>query len=166
MSHKLIFISYYFLSSTLTLSWRRPLSYRNQSIDIWFLYDNGPRHERVKYNTVQYNRQPRDFWTYIHRIISGSECGEKDFEYIFLIFSDYLYLMRIIYTWHGRWVFKFFIFSKTGFFCKFKTCKFFKIIFKNTGNSKYQKVYNNYFFQFKKYMNRNYLTEERVFCIQ
>ena len=38
----------------LTLSWRRPLSYRNQSIDLrsksmdWFLYHNGLRHERVK----------------------------------------------------------------------------------------------------------------------
>ena len=33
----------------LTLSRRRPLSYRNQSIDIdWFLYYNGLRHERVK----------------------------------------------------------------------------------------------------------------------
>ena len=38
----------------LTLSWRRPLSYRNQSIDLlaksmeWFPYDNGVRHERVK----------------------------------------------------------------------------------------------------------------------
>ena len=38
----------------LTLSWRRPLSYRNQSIDLqskwvdWFLYDNGLRHERFK----------------------------------------------------------------------------------------------------------------------
>ena len=37
----------------LILSWRRPLSYRNQSIDLqsksmdWFLYDNGLRHERV-----------------------------------------------------------------------------------------------------------------------
>ena len=37
----------------LTLSWWRPLSYRNQSIDLWiksmdwFLYDNGLRHERV-----------------------------------------------------------------------------------------------------------------------
>ena len=35
----------------LTLSWRKPLSYRNQflckSID-WFLYDNGLRHETVK----------------------------------------------------------------------------------------------------------------------
>ena len=40
----------------LTLSSRRPLSYRNQSIDLqsksmnWFLYDRGLRHERVKYN--------------------------------------------------------------------------------------------------------------------
>ena len=39
----------------LTLSWRRPLSYRNQSIDLlcksmdWFLYDNGLHHERVNY---------------------------------------------------------------------------------------------------------------------
>ena len=38
----------------LTLSWRRPLSYRNNSIDLrsksmdWFLYGNGLRHERVK----------------------------------------------------------------------------------------------------------------------
>ena len=38
----------------LTLSWRRPSSYRNQSIDLpsksmdWFLYDNGLRLERVK----------------------------------------------------------------------------------------------------------------------
>ena len=39
----------------LTLSWRRPLSYRNQSIDLlcksvdWFLYDKILRHERVKF---------------------------------------------------------------------------------------------------------------------
>ena len=41
---------------SLTLSWRRPLSCRNQSIDLqiksmdWFLYDKGLRHERVKMN--------------------------------------------------------------------------------------------------------------------
>ena len=34
------------LLKSLTLSWRRPLSYRNQSMD-WFLYDKGLRHERV-----------------------------------------------------------------------------------------------------------------------
>ena len=43
-------------SSHLTLSWRGPLSYRNQSIDLqsksvdWFLYYNGLCHERVKSN--------------------------------------------------------------------------------------------------------------------
>ena len=46
------FISIFVSSATcLTLSWRRPLSYRNQSIDLlskWFLYDNGLRHERDK----------------------------------------------------------------------------------------------------------------------
>ena len=40
---------------SLTLSWRRPLSYRNQSIDllgesiVWFLYSNGLRHQGVKW---------------------------------------------------------------------------------------------------------------------
>ena len=44
--------------NSLTLSWRRPLPYRKQSIDLlrkpmdWFLYDNGLIHERVK--DVQY----------------------------------------------------------------------------------------------------------------
>ena len=42
------------LNSLLTLWWRQPLSYWNQSIHLlrksmdWFLYDNGCRHERVK----------------------------------------------------------------------------------------------------------------------
>ena len=45
----------------LTLSWRRPLSYRNQSIDLrsksidWFLYDKGLRHESVKTWVVSYS---------------------------------------------------------------------------------------------------------------
>ena len=44
----------FFKSFRLTLSWRRPVSYRNQSTDLrsksmdWFLYNNGLRHERVK----------------------------------------------------------------------------------------------------------------------
>ena len=47
-----IYIKYKII--VLTLSWRRSLSYRNQSINFlrksmkWFLYDNGLRHERVK----------------------------------------------------------------------------------------------------------------------
>ena len=45
----------------LTLSWQRPLSYRNQSIDLqsksldWFLYDNSLRHERVKQEREKHN---------------------------------------------------------------------------------------------------------------
>ena len=41
----------------LTFSWRKPLSYRNQSIDLqsksmyWFLYDDGLRLKRVNRNT-------------------------------------------------------------------------------------------------------------------
>ena len=43
-------------SGPLTLSWRRSLSYRNQSIDLlcksvdWFLYDNDLHHERVNHS--------------------------------------------------------------------------------------------------------------------
>ena len=46
------------IAKSLTLSRRRPLSYRNQSIDLlrnsmdWFLYDNGLRHERFNYRPV------------------------------------------------------------------------------------------------------------------
>ena len=42
------------LDLDLTLSWRRPLSDRNQSTDLqsksmnWFLYENGLRRERLK----------------------------------------------------------------------------------------------------------------------
>ena len=42
------------LTQYLTLSWRRPLSYKNQFIDLlfksvdWFLYNNALHHERVK----------------------------------------------------------------------------------------------------------------------
>ena len=44
----------------LTLSWRRPISYRSQSIDLfrksmdWFLYDIGLRHERFKYRKMRF----------------------------------------------------------------------------------------------------------------
>ena len=50
-----LYLEFQWLSNkVLTLSWRRPLSYRNQSIESmdWFLYDNGPRHERVNEKTI------------------------------------------------------------------------------------------------------------------
>ena len=46
------------------LSWQRPLSYRNQSIDLWsksmdwFLYDNSLRHERIKCRFDIWNTLP------------------------------------------------------------------------------------------------------------
>ena len=59
-------------SSHLTLSWRGPLSYRNQSIDLqsksmdWFLYYNGLCHERVKSNCSSKNW----FITHLSPVIS------------------------------------------------------------------------------------------------
>ena len=53
------------MPAILTLSWQRPLSYRNQSIDLlrksmdWFLYDNGLRHERVKSIEIKYEKSMR-----------------------------------------------------------------------------------------------------------
>ena len=50
---KILFLTWKYYT-VLTLSWRRSLSYRNQSIDLqsksmdWFLYDHGLRHESVK----------------------------------------------------------------------------------------------------------------------
>ena len=57
------------IANHLTLSWRRPLSYRNQSIDFlresmdWFLYDNGLRHERVK--QFEYNKDTSEYHNHL-----------------------------------------------------------------------------------------------------
>ena len=82
-SHPLtVYSSCYRAQLKLTLSWRRPLSYRNPSIDLpsksmgWHLYDNGLRHERVNEkkksairNTIyDHNSVPRQHWK--HRIPS------------------------------------------------------------------------------------------------
>ena len=48
-----------------TLSWRRPLSQRNQSIDLlcqsmdWFLYDIDLRHEGVKNHSNLREKEPK-----------------------------------------------------------------------------------------------------------
>ena len=48
------------IKAPLTLSWRKSISYRNQSIDLlcksmdWILYDNSLRHERVKPRLQQF----------------------------------------------------------------------------------------------------------------
>ena len=59
--------SFSFSHICLTLSWRRPLSYRNQSIDLlcksvdWFLYENGLRHERLNIFILCYWNSLREF---------------------------------------------------------------------------------------------------------
>ena len=53
----------------LTLSWRRSLSYKNQSIDLlcksmdWFLYDRDHHHERVNTNTLTHFMPLISFYT-------------------------------------------------------------------------------------------------------
>ena len=50
----MLFDSVWICNMTFNFLWRRPLSYRNQSIDLerkaidWFVYDNDLRHERIK----------------------------------------------------------------------------------------------------------------------
>ena len=58
---KIGFLQHIILASV-TLSWRRSLLYSNQFIDLqsismdWFLYDNGLRHEKVKFHLFTTSR--------------------------------------------------------------------------------------------------------------
>ena len=68
----------YFLIILLTLSWRRPLSFRNQSIHLlrksmeWFLYDNGLRHERV--NTSWRLRNVVSYISFVNEVRTCFAC--------------------------------------------------------------------------------------------
>ena len=59
---------------SLTLSRRRPLSYRNQSIDLrsksmgWFLHDNGLRHERVKWPNAMNKNEDTSFFFWLSSV--------------------------------------------------------------------------------------------------
>ena len=61
----------------LTLSWRRSLLYRNQSIDLqrksmdWFLYDRDVRHENVKVTLIIF------FWFTEFFMVMGSKERKK-----------------------------------------------------------------------------------------
>ena len=65
----------------LTISWRRPLSYRNQSIDLqsksmdWFLYDNDLHHERVKGRTTRFFFSSASVLHFIHLVYSCPYLG-------------------------------------------------------------------------------------------
>ena len=73
---------FHFYFPTLTLSWRRSLSYRNTSIDLpfrlvdWFLYDRDFRHGRVKFGS---------FWIYLKSVFFWLVCECKKLKvFIFL----------------------------------------------------------------------------------
>ena len=78
----------------LTLSWRRSLSYRNQSIDLqgksmdWFIHDNGFRHKRVKADSPLFPT-----------VISQEQYWQNPvFEFFFLI-----YLLYWSFLTHESW---------------------------------------------------------------
>ena len=91
ISYKLPLMFFIF---SLTLSWRRPISYRNQSIDLrsksmdWFLYDIGLRHERV--NSVIL-------------IMSKKRCQSKRLTWHTLTLRLYLDYIMIIFTIQSFW---------------------------------------------------------------
>ena len=65
------------ISASLTLSWWRLLSYRNQSIDLqsksmaWFLHDKGLRHERLNYQESLSGDAKMYFFRFYYRATSG-----------------------------------------------------------------------------------------------
>ena len=81
--------------NSLILLWRRPLSYRNQPIDLlcksmdWFLYDNGLRHERV--NSFHVSS------LYFVSVISHTNCPYMYLSFHFLIpsFSFWMYQPKL-----------------------------------------------------------------------
>ena len=102
--------------SLLTLSWRRPLSYRNQSIDLlrksmnWFLYDNGLRHERVKLRHVRlyafisiccmlhkYIEFDQDFLWLLVLIYYSFSCKLYPGRQVFGLFWDGVFLQKHIF---------------------------------------------------------------------
>ena len=90
---------------SLTFSWRRPLSYRHQSIDLrtksmdWFLYDNDLPHERVKH-IMYFTTFSNIKWHFCHvneidirKALTCALLTKKDE----LVFTNFY----LIYWWQG-----------------------------------------------------------------
>ena len=80
------------LSFSLTLSWRRSLSYRNQSIDLlcksmgWFLYDRDICHERVitKERDIFTTLLSTYGETFLWKWLKKAKIAKSQFQYFFL----------------------------------------------------------------------------------
>ena len=75
----------------LSLSWRRLLSYRNQSIDLqsksmdWFLCDNGLRPERV--NSLNLNRsKPKRWYVFYLNVLTSLSKKLFNWKWLSLVF--------------------------------------------------------------------------------
>ena len=84
----------------LALSWRRSLSYRNQSIDLlcksidWFLYDRGLRHERVE--TLYFKCLLR-FWVHLWQVIHETIVLKKFITFVSVLQKLLLFYFLLIY---------------------------------------------------------------------
>ena len=100
-----MFVIWTILKVWLTLSWRRPLSYRSQSFNLlgksvdWFLYDNGSRHERVNKLTCYKNHENPTCIDLILTNRPGYFQQSNVLRLDFLIFIDEL-------PYNLKWVFK------------------------------------------------------------
>ena len=125
----------------LTLSWRRPLSYRNQSIDLprksmdWFLYDNGLRHERVKYHWIFFaaiflfpisgkSILSKKFWEIFHKNyhnISPLSDKRTKWSNTLKLFVIAWVCLTILWDWHLK-----------GKACQFKHVKYVSVLRRRT----------------------------------
>ena len=103
----------------LTLSWRTPLSYRIQPIDLrskpmdWLLYDNGLRHERVKNTRFEFIN-----WIYISNFLAkftpffSAMWKKRCFKWFNSWVKGYRFLLRWRSSWASsfvtNWIYVFF----------------------------------------------------------
>ena len=110
-----LLIHFKFAYLCLTLSWRRPLLYRNQSIDLlrkpmdWFPYDNGLRHERIKYSLaggsailwIVSERKPREKkWPAGYKVNHFERIISKNFSVVQNVSTVKSFLIYFQFYWY------------------------------------------------------------------
>ena len=89
----------------LTLSWRGPLSYRNQSIDLqsksmdWFLFDNGLRHERVIFSFSSILRFSINAWNILIWPLQIENSTTWLYQYRWGLFYRIAFFKKVLVAW-------------------------------------------------------------------
>ena len=130
----------------LTLSWRRPLSYRNQCIDLgsksmdWFLCDKGLRHERANKNHFTVTGRTTGHPSWASRFLSKQEFWDLNNSYIIQSCLPKWVFVFLTFSWRrSRTIFQkmqysfqnccfllpLFTFSKSNFYHHFYYCCYF-----------------------------------------